>query len=66
MSVEQLKSIEVIAHPLTVVFNTCLKKGYFPTALKLARTEPIFKKGSHTALEEFQTNFYHSSTGQGL
>ncbi|XP_039285442.1 uncharacterized protein LOC120351628 [Nilaparvata lugens] len=53
MSIDLLKSIiDVIAHPLSVVLNACLSKGYIPTALKLARTVPIFKKGDPTALSK--------------
>ncbi|XP_039297360.1 uncharacterized protein LOC120354362 [Nilaparvata lugens] len=51
----QWKSIiDVIAHPLSVVLNACLSKGYIPTALKLARTVPIFKKGDPTALKSYR------------
>lgn len=46
MTVSVLKSvITVIAGPLTLLINDCLKLGIFPDILKQARTVPIFKKG---------------------
>ena len=36
----------VITPKLTQLFNICIKKGYFPQALKIAETVPIFKKGN--------------------
>ena len=34
----------VITPKLTQLFNICIKKGYFPQALKIAEIVPIFKK----------------------
>ena len=36
----------VITPKLTQLFNICIKKGYFPQALKIAEIVPIFKKGN--------------------
>ena len=36
----------VITPKLTQLFNICIKKGYFPQALKIAAIVPIFKKGN--------------------
>ena len=36
----------VITPRLTQLFNICIKKGYFPQALKIAKIVPIFKKGN--------------------
>ena len=38
--------IPFILHPLTICFNNCLATGKFPTALKISRVTPIYKKGS--------------------
>ena len=37
--------INFFIDPLIVIINICLKKGYFPNQLKLAKIIPIFKKG---------------------
>ena len=36
----------VITPKLTQLFNTCIKKEYFPLALKITEIVPIFKKGN--------------------
>lgn len=36
---------EVIAQPLTYIFNLCLAQGIFPDKMKMARVIPIYKKG---------------------
>lgn len=37
---------EMVAYPLTVVFNMCLDEGIFPELLKISKVTPIFKKGN--------------------
>ena len=41
-------SISVISHPLTKLFNQCIKLGYFSSEWKLAKIKPLFKNGSKT------------------
>jgi len=39
---------------LTFIFNLCLLKGVFPSALKLALTIPLFKKGDKKNIENYR------------
>ena len=39
---------EQLAHPLTNLFNKCMKFGRIPKAWKVAEVRPIFKKGDKT------------------
>ena len=35
-----------ISHPLTIIYNMSLTTGIYPDLLKIAKTIPIYKKGS--------------------
>ena len=45
LSVDLLKATIIIIDPLTYCINRCLISGSFPQSLKIAKTEPILKKG---------------------
>lgn len=36
--------VDIITLPLSRVLNVCLAQGYFPHALKVSSTVPLFKK----------------------
>ena len=38
--------VDVLARPLTDLFNSCLKNNFMPDEWKLAHLTPYFKKGS--------------------
>jgi len=38
--------IDLLAQPLVYIFNFSIKNGVFPSALKITKTVPIFKKGN--------------------
>lgn len=47
ISVYSLKKVsKPILEPLTHIFNSCIEEGCFPSALKLAKICPIYKKGN--------------------
>ena len=46
--------INLIAHPLAVIFNKCISNGYFPDSLKIAEVVPIFKAGDPTLPSNFR------------
>ena len=39
-------SAKVISKPLTHILNHCIKKGFFPDLMKIAKITPLYKKGS--------------------
>ena len=45
---------EVIAIPLTTLFNSTFKLGIFPSCLKIARVIPVFKSGEKTDLNNYR------------
>ena len=45
---------EVIAIPLTTLFNSAFKLGIFPSCLKIARVIPVFKSGEKTDLNNYR------------
>ena len=50
-----LKSVsDIVATPLSYLFNNCFEIGYFPGKLKLARVVPIFKAGSKKNMNNFR------------
>ena len=50
-----LKSIkDLIAHPLSIIFNMSLHEGFFPEAMKLAEVVPLFQNGSRLLLNNYR------------
>ena len=47
-------ALDLICKPLTIVFNSSLRKGTFPDVWKLARVTPIFKTGSKSEAKNFR------------
>ena len=45
---------DLICKPLTMVFNSSLRKGIFPDVWKLARATPIFKSGSQSEANNYR------------
>ena len=41
----------LISQPLTMIFNSSLRKGIFPNTWKVAKVTPIFKSGSRSSGE---------------
>lgn len=46
--------IYVIAPLLANLLNSCLDSGVFPEVLKISKTVPVYKKGSHYELSSFR------------
>lgn len=46
--------IYVIALPLSLCVNACIKEGNFPSMLKVAKVVPIFKKGPKDVAESYR------------
>ncbi len=46
--------INDIASPLSSAINNCLKQGVFPDSLKIARTVPVYKKGSADDIKNYR------------
>ena len=45
---------QVISKPLEILFNASFSSGIVPSSLKIARVIPVFKKGSHTSLNNYR------------
>lgn len=45
---------ECVCEPLAICINLCLGKGYFPNSLKIAKVNPIFKKGEKSNPASFR------------
>ena len=43
-----------ISKPLSIIFRSCLKAGYFPTAWKKANVVPVHKKGNKQILNNYR------------
>ena len=55
ISSEVLKlGADAIAGPLTLIINTSIATGKFPSRWKLSKIMPIFKKGDKKALENYR------------
>lgn len=55
MNTAMLKeTINIIAVPLSNLFNVCFNKGIFPDAFKIAKVTPIFKKGDMSLLDNYR------------
>jgi len=48
------QTIDVIATPLSIIFNLSLKNGIFPDELKIARVVPIYKSDSKTVISNYR------------
>ena len=47
-------AMDLICKPLTIVFNSSLRKGIFPDVWKLVRVTPIFKTGSKSEANNYR------------
>ena len=47
-------SLPILAPALVKIFNLSLSSGIYPDRLKIAKVIPIFKKGSHTSLNNYR------------
>ncbi|KAI5727368.1 hypothetical protein M8J77_001463 [Diaphorina citri] len=55
IQIKILKKISnIIAKPLTHVYNLCLKQGTYPENFKLAIIKPVFKKGNPKLVENYR------------
>ena len=45
---------EWIANFLSNYFNMCIEHGYFPSALKLAKVNPVFKSGKRNFMNNYR------------
>ena len=55
VSIETIKFVgEALAEPLAAMMNNSLRVGAFPSALKIARVTPVFKKGDTDQLENYR------------
>ena len=43
-----------ISKPITLIVNQCLTTGIFPTAFKIAKVKPIYKKGNKSDLNNYR------------
>ena len=48
------ESIPVLNKPLSIIFNLCIKQGYFPVELKTGCITPIYKKGNKCTIENYR------------
>jgi hypothetical protein len=46
-------SVHYIKKSLTHIFNLSLQKGLFPDSLKVAKIQPIFKKGEKSVITNY-------------
>ena len=44
---------EWIANFLSKYFNKCIEHGYFPSALKLAKVNPVFRSGKRSFMNNY-------------
>ena len=47
-------AIDIISPPLTIIFNSSLRKGVFPDIWKVAKVTPIFKSGSRSEANNYR------------
>ena len=47
-------SVHIYSHPLTKLFNECVKSGHFPDILKYADITTVFKKGDTTEKSNYR------------
>ena len=45
---------DLISQPLTMIFNSSLRKGVFPDIWKVAKVTPIFKSGSSSDTNNYR------------
>ena len=43
-----------ISKPITLIVNQCLTTGIFPTAFKIEKVKPIYKKGNKSYLNNYR------------
>ena len=48
-----------ISKPLSIIFRSCLKAGYFPAAWKKANVVPVHKKGNKQILNNYRPVSLH-------
>ena len=49
-----IDSVEIIAKPLSVIFNASLQSGQVPAEFKAARVVPLFKKGKAEDMDNYR------------
>lgn len=49
-----IKCAKTLSLPISLIFNRCLKAGYFPNIWKKAHIVPIHKKSQKTAIENYR------------
>lgn len=49
-----VKCADTLCVPISLIFNRCLKEGYFPNIWKQAYIVPIHKKGSKAVIENYR------------
>lgn len=55
INVRILKGVaDIIAPVLTFLFNRCITEGTFPSALKVSRVVPVFKKGDRSCPKNYR------------
>ena len=48
------KTANLISVPLARLFNNSLREGVFPTALKIGKVTPIYKKDNKESIENYR------------
>ena len=67
ISMKLLKAVAIeISSPLAHIFNLSLKKGIFPSALKLSRVVPIHKAGKTDLCDNYRPIALLSSISKNL
>ena len=55
VSSKVLKEVKsTISNALAIIFNSCIKYGYFPEELKIGCITPVFKKGDKTNISSYR------------
>lgn len=55
LNAKMIKTAEdIIAAPLTALFNVCIAEGVFPDIFKCSRVIPLFKKGDDSLFENYR------------
>ena len=47
-------SAQIVAEPISKLFNLSIRTGKYPDVLKIAKVLPIYKKGEHTDLNNYR------------
>ena len=47
-------AVDIISPPLTMIFNSSLRKGVFPDMWKVAKVTPMFKSGSRSEANNYR------------